>query len=620
MRAIRSRKTLYDPHTPHIGTDSGSSPPAPLDTPDLTIRFRWPGEGPAGECDNFFLGIWHPCRTIRVELTHGPSPRHAYRRGPNWWLASALSPLHPVGTGLLHVTPDKVFAVGFRGYILPRLHSYSSSADILEYWTRHPFAEHNGVFSAAIIGRDGQSVTLITDVLGIGPLYYRYLGDAIVFSTNPRYLTTDDDGPDLLAWRSLVQTSWIVGDRALCHRVKRLPAGHALSLSREGKKLVRWFDFEKLPAGTRTVGPTAVREVEESLDRAVSRCLQLQTGGVVLPLSSGFDSRRMLAVMMKRKVDFQAITCRTDQKSHRDLDARFALEMARDFGFAHRIVGAASYEQFVSDDLVRRVLVDAETRDHSWAVRVMKVLPERPSLFFDGIAGDILGDPVGWSVHVGLEVSADQSADAEVDAIATHSIRGTFDSLLRQELWPSVEELRKEVKDYVGSFLPRHNLSELAFLLLRQRRAISPWSQQLLPPGHVVACPYLDLDYLRLLLDFSSVGKHATKFQRACLREFWPELYKYPGNRDIPDDLPPGSPELEDNRALSCYASVRDEIRARDSMGQLRELLTAKGRLALRASDVNRTIQLRTLWYLHPLMELVSRQADTRSCWRWRAE
>ena len=93
-----------------------------------------------------------------------------------------------------------------------------------------------------------------------------------------------------------------------------------------------------------------------------------------------------------------------------------------------------------------------------------------------------------------------------------------------------------------------------------------------------------------------------------------------PGNRDIPDDLPPGSPELEDNRALRCYASVRDEIRARDSMGQLRELLTAKGRLALRASDVNRTIQLRALWYLHPLMELVSRQADTRSCWRWRAE
>ena len=60
MRAIRSRNPLYDPHTPHIGTDSGSSPPAPLDTPDLTIRFRWPGEGPAGECDNFFLGIWHP--------------------------------------------------------------------------------------------------------------------------------------------------------------------------------------------------------------------------------------------------------------------------------------------------------------------------------------------------------------------------------------------------------------------------------------------------------------------------------------------------------------------------------------------------------------------------------
>ena len=99
-----------------------------------------------------------------------------------------------------------------------------------------------------------------------------------------------------------------------------------------------------------------------------------------------------------------------------------------------------------------------------------------------------------------------------------------FDSVLRSKVWPSVEEVRQEVKAYLGSFVPRDNVGELAFLLLRQRRAISPWSQQLLPPGHVAVCPYLDFDYLRLLLDFSSVSKHAKKFQRACLREFWPQL------------------------------------------------------------------------------------------------
>jgi len=247
----------------------------------------------------------------------------------------------------------------------------------------------------------------------------------------------------------------------------------------------------------------------------------------------------------------------------------------------------------------------------------MKALPPRPNVFFDGIGGDILGDPVGWSVHVGLAIE-DRSPDLEADAIASHSIRSTFDSILNPEVWPSVEELRETVKSYVKPFLPRQNLSELAFLLLRQRRAIAPWSQQLLPPGHVPVCPYLDLDYLRVLLDFTSVDKHATKFQRACLREFWPQLYKYPGNRDVPDSMPPGSPDVEDNRALSCYLPMRDEMRARDGLRSMRELLTPKGRLVLRMSDWSRSIQIRGLWHLHPLMELVLRQARIQSCWSGR--
>src|SRR5260370_33802166 len=142
-------------------------------------------------------------------------------------------------------------------------------------------------------------------------------------------------------------------------------------------------------------------------------------------------------------------------------------------------------------------------------MRVMKAPPPRPNVFFDGIGGDILGDPVGWSVHVGLAIE-DRSPDLEVDAIASHSIGGTFDSVLNPAIWPSVEKLRETAKSYVRRFLPRQNLSELAFLLLRQRRAIAPWSQQLLPPGRVPVCPYLDLDYLRVWLDFTSGAKQAT--------------------------------------------------------------------------------------------------------------
>jgi hypothetical protein len=265
----------------------------------LRLRFRWPDDE-APESDNFFVGVWHPSRTIEVEWRAASSPESVFRHGPNWFLASASSPLHPTGTGLLHSAPDRSIAVAFRGYVLPRLQSYSSSEEVLDYWGRDLFAEHNGVFSAAVVGRDGRTLTLMTDACGMGALYYTSLGDATVFSTNPRYLVTEEARPDLLAWRCLLQTSWIVGNHSLSDDVRRVPLRPGTLRVSGRRPSVPWFDFSRLPGGTRPVGPTAVAEVEETFQQAMSRLLQLQAGSTVLPLSSGFDSRRILAAMIKR--------------------------------------------------------------------------------------------------------------------------------------------------------------------------------------------------------------------------------------------------------------------------------------------------------------------------------
>jgi hypothetical protein len=357
-----------------------------------------------------------------------------------------------------------------------------------------------------------------------------------------------------------------------------------------------------------------VRQVEDVFQQAMGRCLQLQVEATVLPLSSGFDSRRILAALIHRKVDFQALTCRVFQKKDRDLDARFAHEMAREFGFSHAIVEPDSPEQYASDDCARRILVDAETVEHTWALRVMQALPRRPSLFFDGIAGDILGNPVGWSVHFGL-AEGNRAPAAEIDGIADHCITNTIDSILRRGPWPEASEVREDLKAYLRPLLPRQNITEIAFLLFRQRRAVALWSQQLLPAGHVVVCPYLDLDYLRLLLDFSPEDKRTTWFQRACLREFWPAFYKYPGNRDVPSDLPEGSPRIRHDWTVSCHEQLQTEIEIHDGLRLLHSLTNVKGHLALMLSKVSRGMALRTSWFLHRLMELVSREVRRKACW-----
>jgi hypothetical protein len=209
-----------------------------------------------------------------------------------------------------------------------------------------------------------------------------------------------------------------------------------------------------------------------------------------------------------------------------------------------------------------------------------------------------------------------RSSEAELDAMAAHAITNHYDSMLSSNQWPSVFDLREEVKAYLRTFLPRNNIAEIAFLLLRQRRVIAPWSQQLAPPGHVPVCPYLDLDYLRLLLGFVSSDKHTTKFQRACLKEFWPEFYRYPGNRDVPIDVPPGSPALANEQTLQCQATLLDEINSQGGLPAFYKLLTVRGRVGLSLARRSAALALRGQWYLTPLMELVSRQTRRRPCWQ----
>jgi len=50
-------------------------------------------------------------------------------------------------------------------------------------------------------------------------------------------------------------------------------------------------------------------------------------------------------------------------------------------------------------------------------------------------------------------------------------------------------------------------------------------------------------------------------------------------------------------------------------MPQLRDLLTPRGRLALAASRSIPGLAARWAWYLRPLMELVSRQAQRVPVW-----
>lgn len=591
-----------------VSLASRHAPPRGEELAPLRLRIRWPGPTPCGAGDNFFIGAWIPSRPLGVEWA-GERPPMTHVSGRNWILASATEPRQ--GMGLVH-RDDSGKGIAFRGYVLPDVHSYSHTKAIGKCWldTTSP---RNGVFSAAVISHDGSSLALATDMLGIGTLYWRQLGELVLFATNPRYLACPGDAADLLAWRYVVQASWIGSDRSLTAGVERVPAGCTLTFTGGPRPVLSPPAWRSLPGGLDPIDSRSLREVERVFQQALDRCLGLRRGSIMLPLSSGFDSRRILAGLIRRKAAFTAVTYRSLQQGYRDLDARFAGQMARDLGFPHLVVDADD-AQYPIDDASRRTLVDGESDEHTWCLRVHSALPGGCDVSLDGIAGDVLGDPVGWLRHTGLAVGG-RAAEEEIESIASHAIRRDFDAVLDPAAWPTPGELRENLRSYLSGLLPRSNLGELAFLLLRQRRNIALWSQQLAPPGVVPLYPYLDHDYLCTVLSFSSEDKHRTKLQRSTLREFWPEFYRYPGNRDVPPDMPAGSPAREHRRALNCVKRLWRELDEANAMPQLRGLLTRRARLALAASRAVPPLAIRWTWFLQSLMELASRQARRAPVW-----
>lgn len=586
----------------------------------MHLKFTWPRMADEFFQESFYIGGWHPGEPLKAEWAKSAAGIVPLCfEADNWFLLSNRSPLHADTPGLIHARYDDSDhlsdAVAFRGYMLtPPIHSYSSSHAILSYWLSDNCRnyEYNGIFSVVCIRNSGHTLKLMTDAFGMAPLYYRTLGHAILFSTNPRYLTTRDDTPDYMAWRCLIQAEFIAADRTLTTTIKRVPPGKILYFRFPSNRPESrtWFDYGTLPEGTKRINAKAISEVEESFQEALSRCVKIKNEHFFLPLTSGYDSRRILAGLIDKKITFESATVRVFQKQYRDLDAHFASAMAKEFGFSHRVIEARDIEEYVSHDYQRRILLDTESYDHSWALALMHSLPQYPTTFIDGLGGDALGE-TGFDRISGLHIKPEN----DKFIIAGRVINNDFDTILHSGKWPSSSDIRRELIDYIATLGSGMNQAELAFLLLRTRRSIAIWAQQMLPAGHLVVYPYLDLDYVKTLLSYHPADKLSESFQMLCLKQYWHRYFSYPGSRAIPPDMPPGSPFFENAKKVACFQKLRHELKEHHGISLFKSLLTTKANIRFWIAKNNACMALNRMWAYKGLMELIVRETQKTTCW-----
>ncbi len=147
--------------------------------------------------------------------------------------------------------------------------------------------------------RDG-SLWLFRDRLGILPLYYARVGDALLFASEVKSLLVAMPGPvevDETSLDDYLTRRAVPAPRTMYKGVRKLPPGHWLHLQADGRTTVHRYWSPPGPEELLDVTPAeAVDLVREGLDRAVARALVADVP-VGSYLSGGVDSSLVVATV-----------------------------------------------------------------------------------------------------------------------------------------------------------------------------------------------------------------------------------------------------------------------------------------------------------------------------------
>lgn len=549
----------------------------------------------------FFCGLWCPGELNSADL--GQFGRHVRLQK----IASQCA-VSPGSTSSPVPDDTDVLLAAFRGYLLnASLSTFSSWRDLDAYWQRsYDVALHNGVFSAALLRDGGRTLALITDAFGIGPLYYRTLGDGrVAFSNSPALLRRPYDHVDSAAARIFIHRGALVGDCSLVPNVCRVSPGCTVEFSASGMRQRPWFDYRSFPEGTEPLTPSLLQDIECAFQNAIERCLLLRPldGPVYLPLSAGDDSRRILAGLLARDIDIEALTVRVFQKGARDLDARFSRVLSDRFGFRHRIVDLPPAAQYVRDALDVYSRMSGESLGHSWVPSLTRAMAVTPAIAFDGLAGDIFGN-TGY----GDASLYDLTGSAQLERLTELAVPEDASAVLRPDALESLQSVRRTVAQYYCLLPPSNNLPDLAFLLSRARSDTGLVGQWVYPAGILPVYPYLDLEFAAQSLRPRPTDKLSPTLQCLSLRTFSPAFFEIPGSRrfDAGDVLSRGTAldSLLDRARLEALITEPLGPQGRSFLSQI---LTRTALVRFKASRMSMALAYRERWWLESVYSVAAR-------------
>ncbi len=384
-------------------------------------------------------------------------------------------------------------------------------------------------FSLAHYDQKTHCLTLMTDPLGISPIYWMETTDSLVFSSHQTFLRLFQDRgfqPDLQGVMEYLVIGHNIGDKCLIKGVRVLPPG-CLLRSYGG----RWKIEKYRPMPSRGSENMSVSEAVE----LVVGCLKEQVeaysevAGPETPvacfLSGGWDSR-LLAALFKVSGHL-ALTYTTQQQTRFNgrliSEKAIAREVADLLGVENKFI----LPEYRTPDnaLSRAILLDFTTWFHDWAFSMVERVPEKKYLLVDGLLGDILlrGLYVSTELEKSLKHGPQETAEVFYQLYEngfnpyTRSLR-QWGMVLSQELLSDFSSaLRGDIRAELESIFSAADPVSIFLIQNRSRRGISPLPRLLFGSKGEVLMPFCQPGFLRLALSIPLEIRKSPRFYEAIL-------------------------------------------------------------------------------------------------------
>ncbi|MFC1997546.1 asparagine synthetase B family protein [Chloroflexota bacterium] len=312
----------------------------------------------------------------------------------------------------------------------------------------------NGAFSTAIWDKIRHELFLITDHLGLQPLYYSsFTKNGLIFASGVRSILAHKDIPrkiDHLALAQLLTFDHALDDHTLLDDIKLLPGGTILSFANNQLTFQNYWRPQYPSHYPVRSYAEYYEEFGPIIKRAVKRQIPEEESAAVL-MSGGLDSRVVVGFLHDHLVNGNLQTITMGQPSCDD--ERFAKDVSRALGVPH------TFYQLKGDYLLNYAERGVRISDGMGNIVHMHTLPVvnkhhlSARIFYKGFLGDAL---IGYGIderHFAKYSDSDIS-DAQ---FAIHKDQGlilfTPETLDKLMMTQDVEPISQRVRaSYSNSF------------------------------------------------------------------------------------------------------------------------------------------------------------------------